>query len=557
MEFNDNHNMRYQDDLDRERIIYYNGQYYRIKEAYFSGGPYSMPHGLWDPFGPWRMARPIPHNLEYWTDLDYRYQNTMKETLKKITTEHYQSDLATVTFNDSLLNAPIGTEVEVMNLYKISVLFGDENLNYSVEIDPTKVYHIDYMSDGKLRSIIGRVFNVDVIQGKDYRGDKATYTILNVDCSNDFNSDKRLVDSRDIRYIQCLNDLQTASSITKTFIGTREPDDPYKQYGAWFNPTTSIYKVRNKKGEWIDVAGKPEENPGVGFYWKFNPDNFQWILNKIPEFKPDDIRECVWEFQETSERWERKPSVSRPRMAQLAKPEFVPNEYWMPNKPESVAYYGKEWYFNTKYMMWTQREPMPKDTLAENKQYWYDETTENWITIPKKPETEIFEPLFYGDDGNGNMGWHMQIVSMDNVTKTFEFDGGIFGWIYSDTFNRWFVTPLVPTYSEKNNSWIYEVPGYYDLPKESREGFKNIFSYYYNRWFYYPIMEDINSIDNTADNAMMYDSYRIDKHKTANIYTETSIMYFYRYSAYTNNDRCVLVGDRHNWDRLTRVDYVG
>lgn len=570
MNFNDKHHMRYQDDLDRERIIYYNGQYYRIKEAYFSGGPYSMPHGLWDPFGPWRMARPIPHNLEYWTDLDYRYQNTMRDALKKVTTEHYESDLASVTFNGSLLNAPIGTKVEVLNLYTITVQFGDSKLNYSVEIDPQKVYHIDYMANGALRSVIGRVSDIDVVNGKDYRGDKTVYTVLNVDCSNDFKSNKRLIDSRDIRYIQCLTDLQTASSITKTFIGTREPDDPYYQYGAWFNPTESLYKVRNKQGEWVDVKSKPNENPEKGNYWKFNPNTFEWELNKIPEFIPDGVRECIWNFNESSERWERQLSVPRPMTTQLAKPENIPNEYWMPSKPETVAYYGKEWYFNTHFMMWTQREPKPKTAIDPTKQYYYDELTENWIIIPKVPDEQeelldyinlliendwpigvLSEIYVYGDDGNGNINWHKDVP----VQPAIEFDGGIFGWVYSNNANRWFVTPRVPTYREKDNEWIWDTPNYFRIPKKTANDSRIIFNFYYNRWFYYPDLEDINNIDGTNDYPMKYESYNINRDQISKLYTQTSIMYFYTHAS--NNDRYLLVGDRHNWDRLARVDYTG
>lgn len=556
MDIYDKHHRRYIDDLDRERILYYNGQYYRIKEAYFSGGPYAMPHGLWDPFGPWRMARPIPHNLEYWTDLDYRYQNTVCNTLKKVGT-HFHIGEAEI--NKDLLCVPLGTKINIKNIYSVTILFGDTNLNYTIDIDPDKVYHIDYMENAVLQSVIGRVVDCDLYKAKDYRGEDAPYTMLKLDCSRDFEHDIRNIDSRDIRYINCLSDIQKSSSITKTFIGVREPDDPYGEFGAWYNPSESKYYLKTEEG-WKDITSKPEEDPGEDKYWHWNSNKFEWEVKEIPACEDDNGREYVWIFNESTERWERQLHVPKPLVSPLPKPSNIYSDSWMYSKPNDVAEYGQEWYFNTILMEWDKRDSKPKEDPGEDKEWYFNEGTDSWITIPARGDRQVFNGTLddlanntyktwvYSSMGD-QIGWFEEEVEPPLDTETF--DEELYTWIYNPKTNDWYVTPKVYTYNPDKNEWTLEKPAFYEEVTTTREGYKAIYNYYYNLWFEYPIQDNINEIIKSKidEKDMIYDVYTAEVNRTGKLVDHRVVLYFMN-RWYNHNDRHILVGNRHNWDKI-------
>ena len=265
---------RYIDDLDRERLIYYQGQYYKMKESLFSHAyDTSVMRLLLDPLGSWRLNRPDPIPMEYWKDLDYKYQSTMRECLNKFGTHFHYNDYE---MDVSLLTVPIGTKIDVKITPTITILFGKSDLNYSVDIEKDKVYKIDYLEDATISSILGKVINCNVVDTFDYRGAKTKHTILCVDCSEDFGSDIRYIDSRNIRFIMSLSDLQKSMSVTRSYIGIEEPDDKHGEFGGWYNPETGEYKVY-KDGEWITVPKKPDEEPEEGKKWNYNSNKMEWI----------------------------------------------------------------------------------------------------------------------------------------------------------------------------------------------------------------------------------------------------------------------------------------
>ena len=264
---------RYIDDLDRERLIYYQGQYYKIRESLFSNAyDTSVLRIMLDPLGPWRIARPHPVSMDYWKDLDFRYQNTMRQCLEKFSTHYHYNEYSV---NMDLLTVPIGTSIEVKYTPTITILFGDKSLNYSIDIDKDKVYKIDYVEDATLKSILGKVIECNIVDGYDYRGAKTKYVVICIDSSGDFKSNVVYIDSRNIRFISSLSDIQKSMDVTRSYVGVEEPVK-HGEFGGWYNPETGEYKI-SKDSEWIVVPKKPDEDPEEGKKWSYDSEKMEWI----------------------------------------------------------------------------------------------------------------------------------------------------------------------------------------------------------------------------------------------------------------------------------------
>lgn len=547
---------RYRDDLDRERLLYYNGQYYRIKEAYYSGGPYSVPHMLWDPYGPWRFARPIPHDLDYWTDLDYRYQNTVYAKLKEITTHFHHS---AITPNIDLLTAPLGASVNVKYTPIITIAFGDSSLNYSVEIDKDKVYRIDYLSNAVLTSIVGRVKVANITSGTDYRGNKMDYVILAIDCSTDFGSDVRTIDSRDIRYIKCLNDIQESLEINRSYIGTVEPDGTHGGFvNFWYNPSTNEYKVRQEDGSWKVISEKPTEKPDSGKYYRFNYDTMSWDMVDIPEIG-DSIKNRIYVFDRDQGIWIIQPKEEKPLapiIPALTKDQLPENVKFMPSKPDTVARYGKECYFNHVANEWKERERYSGNKPIFMTGTLYDEGTEVaifnheeevWITAttPKLDfeAYENFSKIAYYKDGD------FVIEDPDYNYYTAKYDSHLYSIILNTDNNQTYITPRV--YGYKDNHWILEDTNQFmsiDDDYKPMEGYCWKFSYYFNRWIQYPIHRDTDVNDAGIGGRVPALNYANKINKVLPIYLKD-----------LNDDTpTVLIGDYITWHNLGNNSiYIG
>ena len=267
---------RYYDDRERSHLLYFRGQYYRMQQMQYQPR-YDFFNFLMDTFGPWRLPHRIPKTMDYWKDLDYRYRDTVRRYLDSSGTHFHAGHLNT---QPDLSMSPIGTSVELRFSPAITILFGDKANNYTVEINKDKIYHIDYMHNAELVSILGKVTGMRTIEGGDYRGIGTTYVILNVDCSNDFDSNIASIDSRDIRFIMSMEDLQQSTSITRTYIGVTEPEDIHGEFGAWFNPETGEYQLYTTEG-WKAIPVKPTEEPEEGKQWVYNDKEVKWEQQNI------------------------------------------------------------------------------------------------------------------------------------------------------------------------------------------------------------------------------------------------------------------------------------
>lgn len=267
---------RYYDDRVGDTLLYFQGQYYKMQQMQYSPR-YDFFNFLMDTFGPWRLPTRIPKTMDYWRDLDYRYRDTMRRYLNSTGT-HFHTGEITTQVDMSL--SPIGTKVEINWNPIVTVMFGDTKHNYSVEIHRDEVYHIDYMHNATLESVLGKVIGSRNIEGNDYRGASSNYVILNIDCSEDFNSNIVSIDTRDIRFIMAMKDLQQSTSITRTHIGIEEPDSKHGEFGAWFNPATGEYKILTTDG-WKVIPVKPTEEPEEGKQWVYNDKDVVWEQQDI------------------------------------------------------------------------------------------------------------------------------------------------------------------------------------------------------------------------------------------------------------------------------------
>lgn len=473
--------IRYYDDLARERLIYFNGEYYKMREEFLLGTPYTVPRFQWDPYGPWRMARPVQHPMRYWTDLDYRYQHRVREAVTRFK-QHYVKD-GYDTQIDGLMIAPLGATVQVKHIPAITINFGDKNFNYSVEVTTDKVYRIDYLSDGTLYTIIGKISDSKTLAGVDYRGKDIYYVLLTVDCSSDFGSNLRYVDSRDIRYICALSDLQTNTSVTNTYIGLEEPDSD--EYGGWYNPLTREYKLFHN-GKWYTMPEKPTDAPEGKFY-SYDVDKMEWILKDIPPIPSMYHRGQIWTFNDVQGYWELEYVAPRPTTG-LVYPELTNEalieDYYIP--PCNISDYDisndEEAYWNLYYKVWKTRQIQPEPP-GEGLVYEFDHKEECWVGV--RPNELIV--------GEGQIEWYdfntRQWIFGTPVEPNVNEFPDYYAWVYY-TEGRMVYMRKELTYNEKDNTWSLEATKIFDKPKEScKEGY--FWRYYpsYNQWFQTPISD--------------------------------------------------------------------
>lgn len=297
-----NENDRYKSDLERERIIYANGQYWRIKEEMFSGGPFAVPTYIWDPYGPWRMASPWRMPAHYWNDLNLKHSKKQREILNQFM--HKAEPRGEQEPMEDLMAVPIGTYVEdIKQIIYLTIGFGDKKLNYTVPIVRDEIYRIDYYEDATLKSIVGKVRIITIHSGKDYRGKPEIYCILQVDTSDTFDAYMHIINTKDIRYIKDVKEMANESLIiNRCYVGPEEPENA-EEYGMWVDPAAGIIRIRINS-EWTIVNTiKPEETPEEGMYWKFNYKTCQWNQKEIPD-KPTSIDPKIdFEFNEHDGKW--------------------------------------------------------------------------------------------------------------------------------------------------------------------------------------------------------------------------------------------------------------
>ena len=83
------------------------------------------------------------------------------------------------------------------------------------------------------------------------------------------------IDSRNIRFISSLSDIQKSMDVTRSYVGVEEPVK-HGEFGGWYNPETGEYKI-SKDGEWIVVPKKPDEDPEEGKKWSYDSEKMEWI----------------------------------------------------------------------------------------------------------------------------------------------------------------------------------------------------------------------------------------------------------------------------------------
>ena len=387
-----------QDPADMNRLLYQNGEYYRIKESYVAGGnPYAVPPFRFDPYNPWRFKHPEPAPLHYYEDLDLKYHAIMKEKIQQFYT-HYIPDNQT-----AIVNIPISTSVDIKPIVDITINFAASDMNYNVTLEQDKVYRIDYVKDATLITAIGRLKQAKVASGIDYSGSKTKYAVIYLDCSSDFSNDSRVIDSRSIRYVKSLSDMQTNTIITRTWVGVTEPDTA--EYGGWFNTAIGkylMYDYTNKK--WVDAPDKPTEKPPAGQQWVYDQINKKWILTNVPDdipAKPTDALSAdkMYVFDETKNEWTTAfayaiqpcPSDTLPEGKQYVY-SITQNKWiikfihgWMPYLPTTDAGDGKIWVYDEVARTWgaiskTEVPAMPTDAVA-NKTYIYSVIQMKWILV--------------------------------------------------------------------------------------------------------------------------------------------------------------------------------
>ena len=470
---------RYFDDMERERLVYYNGEYYKMRECYLSGGPYAVPRFQWDPYGPWRMARPVHHPMRYWTDLDYRYQHRIHEAMTQYK-QHYSRNGYGDQI-DGLMITPLGAEVSVKTIPIITITFGDKNFNYSVEIEEDKVYRIDYLADAKLSTIIGKVVDCRTYEYTDYRGKNAYYTLLKVDCSSDFGSDIRMVDSRDIRHICSLTDLQSNTSVTNTYIGITAPDD-IENYGAWFNPVNDTLYL-NKEGKWEEMPKRPTDIP-EGKYYQFDIYKLLWTLKDIPPMPDIYRRGQVWIFDEFEGKWKHEYIAPKPIIDYPGT-----NEEVLPDCSIGFVDYNtgdKELYYNYSENQWAVRSKAPE--VESGKIAIYNHKTNEWIItdydneeiINNVPEGSILQYHF----ATNTTGEYWTIESIGDPPGE---DSEYYAWVYNKEAYRWYYSKKLLTYDVTKNTWSLEPLKVFNHPEETtKTGYTWKYSYFYNMWYQYP-----------------------------------------------------------------------
>ena len=476
------HNIRYYDDLTRERLIYYNGEYYKMREEFFAGTPFTVPRMIWDPYGPWRMARPVQHPMRYWTDLDYRHQHRVREAVTKFR-EHYMRDGYDAQI-DGLMIAPLGATVQVKQIPIITISFGDPNFNYSVEIDSSKVYRIDYLADGKLSTVIGKLTDTRILPGTDYRGKDIYYVILTIDCSSDFGSDIRTIDSRDVRYICALSDLQTNVSVTNTYIGVDEPDG--EEYGGWYNPINKEYHIL-QANEWKLLPEKPTDAP-IGKYYAYDIEKAEWVLKDIPPMPSTYRRDQIWVFDEVHGYWTSANICPRP-VQEIEYPELTRESikvmYAEPCTLDGSQITNEnEMYYNTYYKTWYIREVQPKSPNPEYLTYVFDHQHREWVGVHSNTKAVAEDQIaFYDFDV---MDW---LIVTDVKPDDVEYPE-YYAWVFYPEIGEHLYMRKKLTYNIDENTWTLEPDEIFNRPKiECKEGY--FWKYYssYNKWFQTPISD--------------------------------------------------------------------
>ena len=466
---------RYRDDLERERLIYSNGEYFRVREAWFTGGPFDPPR-FWHPpyttFRPFWMAGPRRvHPLHYWTDLDYRYQGRMKNELVRYF-KHYENDPnGGVPGIPGYATLPLGSKVTTKVIPIIEIAFGDSQFNYQVAIEEGGIYRIDYMENATLTSIIGRIANFEVSEGYDYRGAKIEYTVLKVDCSSEFGADIKLVDSRNIRYIKNVEELVSATALPMVFVGTNEPDPA--DYSGWYNPMTSEFKVyKNKDDGWVKFDTKPEEEPEAGKYWWYNQEENEWIQKDIPDFNPQ-FKEpnSVWVFDTSEEKWKMQPIAIKPDYTIPIK-EDLPEEYqdrYIPTKPHDLIDSSKEYYYNLNSDIWKTRDKKP-----DNMKYGYfNHVSEAWCELTEEEWNDEVSEDTESAEVKANIESNIDI--------------GKFYVLLNEENHKYRIHPRIMTFDEVENRWYLDTDKSIDIPElgEAKEGYSWLYNSWYNVWGQY------------------------------------------------------------------------
>ena len=474
---------RYMDDRDRDRLIYRNGEYYRLRESYYTGGPYTVPRVIFDPYHIWRMTRPVHHPWAFWKDLDLKYARKMYEPLDHYTT-HFIKEEGGGPDTTALLTTPIGADVTIKAIPVVTIAFGDKNLNFSVEITEDKVYRIDYMEDATLKSVIGKVTGFNQYNAFDYRNKEYNYITLRVDASNEMSSNVVTIDSRNIRYILSLSDIETRMSVMETYIGPEEPNT--ERYRLWFNPITGENKVFYNN-EWKSID-KPTEAAEEGKYWKYDDLTFTWSQEEVPPRPEDYIRNKVWSFNYDTGKWESVDIATRPSEEGFTISALGISLYgdrYISAKPITIPESSKVWGFVMDTHQWAQLFY----PTAEGNYYLASDGT--WIDIPNRPEEELEEGKIYtltmeysDEQGYHNPQW---VVADKEAKPDIEIDETKYYWEFDEPKNKWFIRPLIPTYNQDSNSWEFAESNEYTYPEgEPSEGYHWEYSVYWNRYVEIP-----------------------------------------------------------------------
>ena len=488
---------RYRDDLERERLIYSNGEYFRVREAWFTGGPFGIPR-YWHPpfttFRPFWMAGPRRvHPLHYWTDLDYRYQGRMKEELVRYF-KHYENDPSGgVVGMPGYATLPIGSKVTTKFTPIIEIAFGDSQFNYQVAVEEGAIYRIDYMENATLCNIIGKISGFQTNEGYDYRGAKIEYVVLKIDCSSEFGADIRLVDSRNIRYIKNVEELVSSTALPMVYVGTTEPDG--NDYSGWYNPMTNEFKISTKDG-WSKLNTKPEEEPEAGKYWWYDAENNEWIQKDIPEFNPP-YKEpnTVWQFDPSVEKWILQPIAEKPVFnTDIDDLPVTLKDRFIPNRPLTAIGKNQEHYYNLNFKEWDVRDKKP-----ESMEYaYFNHVSKQWCELTKEEWLND-----HNVESSGETMSNEDIESMIDTNRYFVFE-------YGEDL-KYHIMLKIPTYDEYENKWILDIDKSIRVPElpEPKQGYSWFYNYYYNTWGQYltPVKTDPMIIDNIIRDDIGYSYY--------------------------------------------------
>ena len=125
---------------------------------------------------------------------------------------HYKVSIPTADNDnpDSILDTPSVT-TKIKQIPVITLNFKkDYDISYSVDLNDTDLYKVDYLdADNELKTLIGKWSSYDSL--KEYSNNSfIEYFMLTFDCSTDFKSIVIKVDSRKIRYISVLEEVEDA-----------------------------------------------------------------------------------------------------------------------------------------------------------------------------------------------------------------------------------------------------------------------------------------------------------------------------------------------------------